>query len=458
MRELMGYIDSNVEKFVEDLRLICRQPSISAQNKGISECVEILSDLMMDAGVNVNVVPVKNGNPVVLGELRSKGAEGWLGFYNHYDVQPPEPLELWESPPFEAEVRDGKIFSRGVSDNKGNILARLEAVRALKEVYGEVPVNLKFFIEGEEEIGSPHLPSFVKENMGLLKADGYIWEGDGVDQQGRPVITLGAKGILYIEFRAKGPKRDVHSSRAPLVPNPAWRLAWLLSTLKGQDETIKIPGWYNEVVHPTETEMHLLNEAPFDEEADKEELGLEEYLLGVAGVEARKTLLFSTSCNICGLNAGYTGSGTKTVLPSEAMVKVDFRLVETQRPDALLNRLEEHLKNEGFSDITVINHGGYEPAKTPPDDPFVVRVIETATKVYGSKPVVWPTTAGTSPIYVIKNWMGIPVASGGGVGYPGSRVHAPNENIRIEDYVKSIKYVATLIDSYRKSRQQGKDA
>jgi len=187
----------------------------------------------------------------------------------------------------------------------------LEAVRAYREVYGDIPVNLKFFIEGEEEIGSPHLPSFVKEYMSLLKADGYIWEGDGVDQQGRPVITLGAKGILYIELRAKGPKRDVHSSRAPLVPNPAWRLIWLLLTLKGQDETIKIPGWYNEVVPPTETEMSLLKEAPFDEEGDKEELGLEEYLLGVEGVKARKTLFFSPSCNICGINAGYTGTSPR---------------------------------------------------------------------------------------------------------------------------------------------------
>jgi acetylornithine deacetylase/succinyl-diaminopimelate desuccinylase-like protein len=131
------------------------------------------------------------------------------------------------------------------------------------------------------------------------------------------------------------------------------------------------------------------------------------------------------------------------------MVKVDFRMVEGQKPDVLLNRLREHLRSEGFGDVTVINHGGYEPAKTSPDDPFVVRVIKTAEKVYGSNPVVWPTTAGTSPIYVIKNWMGIPVASGGGVGYPGSKVHAPNENIRIHDYVRSIKYVATLIDSYR---------
>jgi acetylornithine deacetylase/succinyl-diaminopimelate desuccinylase-like protein len=289
-----------------------------------------------------------------------------------------------------------------------------------------------------------------------MKADGYVWEGDGVDEQNRPEVSLGVKGILYVEFRAKGPKRDVHSSLAPVVPNPAWRLVWLLSSLKGSDEKIKIPGWYDEVVPPTEDEIRLLKEAPFDEKADKEELGLKEYLHGVTGVESQKTLRFSPTCNIAGFGAGYTGPGAKTVLPSEAMVKVDFRLVEAQKPDIQFKRLKEYLKNQGFNDITVINHGGYEPSKTSPDDPFVVRVIETAEKVYGCKPVVWPTVAGTSPYYVIRNWMGIPVASGGGVGYPGSKAHAPNENIKIKDYVNSIKFVASLIRSYEAKIQSSK--
>jgi len=449
MRELMEYIDSHVDEFVEDLRVLCRQPSISAQNKGVNECVEVLEELMHDAGVDVKVIPVKDGNPVVFGEVRVKNTSKCLGFYNHYDVQPPEPLELWETPPFEADVRDGKIYARGVSDNKGNIIARLEAVKAVKEVLGELPVNIKFFIEGEEEIGSPHLPSFVKENMNLLKADGYIWEGDGVDVKDRPVITLGAKGILYVELRAKGAKTDVHSSRAPLVPNPAWRLVWALASIKGPDEKIKISGWYDDIVPPTEEEMRLLKEAPFDEEAEKRELGLKEFLRGLTGVESRKALYFSTTCNICGFDAGYKGPGSKTVLPSEAMAKVDFRLVEAQKPDVLFQRLIDHLRRNGFNDIEVINYGGYEPAKTPPSDPFVKRVIRVAEEVYGLKPVIWPTTAGTSPIYVVKNWMGIPVASGGGVGYPGSKVHAPNENIRIKDFIKSIKYVASLICSYK---------
>ena len=448
MRSLMAYIDSHADEFVEDLRTLCRQPSISAQNRGIDECVVTLERLMRKAGVNVEVISVKDGNPIVVGEVEAKGAVETLGFYNHYDVQPPEPLELWESPPFEAAVREGRIIARGVSDNKGNIMARLEASKAVKEVLGEPPVNLRFLIEGEEEMGSRNLPSFVKENMGLLRADGYIWEGDGVDGEDRPVITLGAKGILYVELRAKGAGADVHSSRAPLVPNPAWRLVWALSSMKDSDERIRIFGWYDDVVPPSDEELQLLKDAPFDEEADKRELGLKDYLRGVTGVDSRRTLYFSTTCNICGFDAGYKGPGTKTVLPSEARVKVDFRLVEAQKPDLLYQKLAEHLKMNGFGDIEIVNYGGYEAAKTSPVDPFVRRVVDVAEKVYGSKPVVWPMTAGTSPIYLVRNWMGTPVASGGGVGYPGSNVHAPNENIRIMDYFKAIEMMGHFIEEF----------
>jgi len=449
LNELNEYIDRNIDRFVEDLRLLCQQPSVSAQNMGINECVSVLEKLMENAGIEVKVFKVKDGNPIVFGELKNKNAKKCLGFYNHYDVQPPEPLERWDSPPFKPEIRDGKIYARGVSDNKGNIVARIEAAKAFLDVYGELPVNLKFFVEGEEEIGSIHLARFVRENMELLRADGYIWEGDGVDAKGRPVITLGAKGILHVEFKAKGPKMDVHSSKAPLVPNPAWRLVWMLSTLKGPDEKIRIPGWYDEVIPPNEKELQLLEEAPFDEEADKRELGLKEYLHGLTGVESRKVLIFSPTCNISGFFAGYTGPGTKTVLPAEATVRVDFRLVEAQKPDFLFEKLKNHLKRNGFEDIEIIKHGAYEAAKTPPDDPFVTRIVKTAKKVYGLKPVVLPSMAATGPFYLIRKWMGIPVASAGGVGYPGSLIHAPNENIRIKDYINSIKYLAALIHSYK---------
>ena len=169
--------------------------------------------------------------------------------------------------------------------------------------------------------------------------------------------------------KGRGAKRDVHSMRAPLVPNPAWRLVWALSSIKGPDEKIRIPGWYDEVVPPTEEEIKLLREAPFEEKTEKEELGLKEFLRGLTGIDSRKALYFSPACNICGFNTGYIGPGSKTVLPSEAMVKVDFRLVEAQTPDTLIKRLKEHLKIEGFDDIEIISYSHYEPSKTPPNDP-----------------------------------------------------------------------------------------
>lgn len=449
LKKVYEYIDENAERFVEDLRKLCRQPSVSARHEGIEECVDLLKSMMEDVGIDANVFKVKEGHPVVLGAQRFTAARKTLGFYNHYDVQPPEPLELWESPPFSAEIRSGRIYARGVDDNKGNIVARLKAVEAVKDVLGEVPANVKFFFEGEEEVGSPHLGSFVKAHRGDLKADGFLWEGDGVDEADRPVVTLGVKGLLYVELSATGASADVHSSQAPLVPNPAWRLVWALSTLKDRDERIKIADWHDDLMPPTEEEMKLLSAMPFDEEGWKKRLGLKDFLLTRAGVDAPRHLYYSPTCNVCGFEAGYAGEGVKTVLPSKARVKIDFRLPYALNPEKLFPKLKNHLQRHGFGDIEVVNLGGYEPCKTPVSDPFAEQVVRRLREVYDKEPVVWPTAAGTSPMYTIKNWLGIPVVSGGGVGNPDANVHAPNENIRVADYIKSIKFVANMIATFR---------
>ncbi len=447
LREIYEYIDENSQRFVEDLRKLCKQPSISTQNIGINDCVDLVQSMMSDVGIEAEIVQTK-GHPMLIGSQMFKEEKKTIGFYNHYDVQPPEPLELWETPPFSAEVREGKIYARGVSDNKGDIMARIKAVEAIKEVVGSAPANVKFFIEGEEEIGSLNLAPCVKECMSRLRADGYIWEGGGVDEKGRSVVSLGVKGILYTEMKAKCANTDVHSSRAPLVPNPAWRLVWALNTLKDRDERIKISGWYDDVKPPTDEEVGLLETSPFEEEEMKGRLGLKEFLLKRTGVDALKYLYFTPTCTICGFDAGYRGPGLKTVLPQEATVKVGFRLAHAMNPDILFPKLVDHLERHGFGDVEVKKLAGYEPCRTPFNDPFARFVIEKLTEVYGDKPVVWPTSAGTSPMYTIKNWMGVPVVSGGGVGYSESGAHAPNENIRIKDYIRSIKFVATLITSF----------
>ncbi|MFQ6052975.1 MAG: M20/M25/M40 family metallo-hydrolase [Candidatus Bathyarchaeia archaeon] len=447
LKEIYRYIDENADRFVEDLRRLCRQPSVSARHEGIEECAELIKAMMEDVGVEARIIPTE-GHPIVLGEQRFPGATRTLGFYNHYDVQPPEPLGEWESPPFSADVREGRIFARGAADNKGNFMARLKAVEAVKETVGRARADVKFLLEGEEEIGSPHLGAFVKANMGALRADGYNWEGGGVDERGRPVVNLGNKGLLYVELRAEGANTDVHSSRAPLVPNPAWRLFWALNTLKDRDERILVAGWYDDAKPPTDDEMRLLATMPFEEEAQKERLGLEEFLLTRSGADALRHLYFSPTCTICGLEAGYTGVGLKTVLPCRATAKVGFRLPHALNPDVLYPKLRDHLRRHGFGDIQVTKLAGYEPSKTPAEHPFVRFVVENLREVYGEEPVVWPMSAGTSPRYTISNWMDIPVVSAGGAGYPDSRAHAPNENIRISDYIRSIKFNASLIASY----------
>jgi acetylornithine deacetylase/succinyl-diaminopimelate desuccinylase-like protein len=472
--ELMNYIDSNVDNFLKDLSILCQEPSISAQNTGIDECVEVLVKMMTEIGITVKVIPIENGNPIVFGELKNEDASKCLGFYNHYDVQPPEPLELWNSPPFKPTIRDGKMFARGVVDNKGSLVSRLEAVKTMINVLGEIPVNLKFIVDGEEEIGSPNLPTFVKENKDLLMADDYLWEGSILDRKERPQVYLGIKGMLNVELSAKGAIRDVASRNSSLIPNPAWKLVWVLSSIKDSNEKILIPNWYDEVIPPTKEEIRLLENMPIEVKTEMDtandllpkkgvdllegidlgldELGLKEYLMNLTGIESLKALLYSPTCNISGFNSGYAGPGPKSIIPSEARVKLGFRLVHAQKPDILFERLKEHLNKGQFGTIEVIKYGANEPSRTPLNDPFVTRNIETAKKVYGSDPIVWPTHPGSSPMYLIRNWVGSSVVMAGGPGYYGHSNHAPNENMRISDYVKAIKFIVTLMSSYKNSK------
>ncbi len=445
MAETFDYINVNKEKFIDDLKRLCRQPSISASKKGIEECAELVKRMMEEVGIDARIIPIKNGSPVVFGEMRSKKSSRTLAFYNHYDVQPPEPYEEWVSPPFEPHIKEGKIYCRGVSDNKGDIVARLKATEALIKTVGEIPVNLKFIVEGEEEISSPHLGAFAREHPELLKADGYLWEGGDVDGKNRPEVELGVKGMLYVELTVKGANVDEHSKRAPLIPDPSWRLTWALASIKDPDETIKISGFYDNVKEPTEKEIMLLQEMPFEEEMMKKKWGLKEFLGGLTGLEALKNLYLKPACTICGFGSGYQGPGSKTVLPSTAMAKVSFRLVPNQDPDDILRKLKAHLEKKGFGDVQIEKLGGYEASRVSVENAFAKLVVSTLEETYGVKPVVHPTGIGSGPMYIAQNWMGIPSVMAGGVRYIDSYQHAPNENIRIEDFMLSIRFVSMLI-------------
>lgn len=442
------YIDKHKDEYIRSLQRLLRQPSIAAQGLGMEEMAALVEEDLAKLGATPRRVDTRGGFPVVYAELPGK-VDRTLSFYNHYDVQPADPLEEWESDPWSGDVRDGRIWARGVADNKGNIAARLAAIDAWQKVRGTLPLNVKFIIEGEEEIGSPHLQNFADDHPDLCEADACIWEFGGRDIDGRPQIHLGLKGICYVELRAKGARTDWHSASATSVPNPAWRLVWALATLKDQDDRVLIPGFYDEVVAPTQAELEALANLPDTEQERLEDLGIERFINDLRGQELHLKDYFQPTCTISGLLSGYTGKGQKTVLPSQAMGKIDMRLVANQNPHDVYELLRKHLDANGFTDIESELIGAGYPARTSLEAPIAKVVAETYEQVYGEAPVIYPTSAGSGPWYQLCDAFGIDACTAG-VGHGRSQAHAPNENIYVEDFVLGIKHVAAIMDAFGK--------
>ncbi|HLW03795.1 MAG TPA: M20/M25/M40 family metallo-hydrolase [Ktedonobacterales bacterium] len=443
IEEIDQHIVQHLDKTLHDLSLLCHQPSVAAQNYGIVECAELVGDLLRQRGFTVQILP-SGGSPVVVADAPGRSSKTML-LYNHYDVQPAEPLELWTTPPFEPDIREGKFFARGAGDDKGHILCRLAALDAFKDVTGEYPCHIRFIIEGEEEIGSVHLPDFIEQNKDILGGDACLWEFGSVDYEDRPEVYLGMRGICYVELRVKTAKQDAHSGLAgSIFPNAAWRLVWALNTLKDQEEHILIPGFYDAVLPPSERDLAMLAALP-NEEADlKQTYGIDGFLKGLTGAELRREAVFVPTCTICGITTGYQGPGSKTVLPAEASAKVDFRLVPNQTPADIIDKLRKHLDAQGFSDIDIHQHGGTNPARVNPDDPFVAICTETAAEVYGKATTVAPMIGGSGPMYPFVHVLNVPIGAAG-IGYPGGRAHAPDENFRLDDFVKGAQHTARIL-------------
>lgn len=447
MEKIDAYLNQHMDESIAELSRLCAQPSVAAQNWGLVECAELVGDMLSSRGFDIDVMP-SGGAPVVYGERDGQGDKTLL-FYNHYDVQPPEPLELWESPPFEPEVRDGKLFARGVSDDKGHLVSRLFAIDALLADTGDLPCNIKFIIEGEEEVSSLHLHDFVEKNQDRLAADACIWEFGGVDHRDVPIQYLGLRGICYVELSVKTADIDAHSGLGgSIFPNAAWRLVWALNTLKGPDERIRLPGHYDKVVPPSDRDIQLFDELPEIADEYVKLYGVDHFLKGLSGgVELRLAEVFEPTCTICGLNSGYQGAGSKTVLPAQASAKVDFRLVPNQHPQEVLESLRKHLDAQGFADVEIKFLGGEPPARTDPDDPFVDLVVETAEPVYGHAMQKVPMIGGSGPNYPFIHLLDLPVATAG-VGYPGTQAHAPNENLRLDLYLKGARHIARILEAF----------
>jgi acetylornithine deacetylase/succinyl-diaminopimelate desuccinylase-like protein len=442
-----AYLEKNLDNSITELSRLAAQPSVAAQNWGLRECSELVAAMLHTRGFEVEIMAT-DGAPVVYAE-RKGIKDKTLLFYNHYDVQPPEPLDQWHSPPFEPTLRDGKLYARGVSDDKGHIVSRLFAIDALLAEMGNLPCNVKFIIEGEEETSSTHLYQYVKENQKKLSADACIWEFGQVDHRDVPIQYLGLRGICYVELTVRTAKIDVHSGLGgSIFPNAAWRLIWALNSIKGPDGRVQIPGFYDSVMPPSQRDRELMDALPEVAEEYISRYGVTGFLNGLTGgVELRITEVFEPTCTICGLTSGYQGSGSKTVLPALASAKIDFRLVPNQTPEQVLTGLRAHLDNEGFSDIEITYLGGEHPTKTDPDLPFVSLVVNTAEPVYGTPMQIYPLIGGSGPGYAFTEILKLPIVSAG-IGYPGTQAHAPNENVRLDLYLKGAKHIARILSAF----------
>src|SRR5258705_5606925 len=441
------YLEKHLDDSIEELIRYASQPSVAAQNVGMEECARLVAEMLRSRGFKVEMVP-SEGYPVVIAE-REGGSDKTLLIYNHYDVQPAEPLELWTSPPFTPAIRDGHLYGRGVSDDKGHLTARLLALDALLDQSKKLPCRIKFVIEGEEEIGSVHLPGFVKQNRDRLRGDACLWEFGYLDHREVPLQFAGLRGICYVELHAETASRDVHSGiGGSIFPNAAWRLTWALASLKDKDERIPIPGHYDPAKPPTARDRELMAQAPDMAKDHKERYGVKEFLKGPkGGPELSIAQGFEPTCTICGLTSGYQGTGSKTVLPARASAKVDFRLVPDMTPEQVLKGLRAHLDREGFQDVTITFLGGNPAGRTDPDDPFLKLVFETATAVYGMPMHVVPMGSRSGTHIAIIQELKVPVATAG-FGNPDTRAHAPDENLRVDLYLKHAKHVARMIHAF----------
>src|ERR671916_2986701 len=447
--DLRERVDGLKNDLLGELEEFLRMPSISARKEdgsaGFRECAEWVAGKLVEAGAEARIMETE-GHPVVYAEVGE--GERTLLSYGHYDVQPPEPLELWETEPFEPTVRDGSLYARGVADDKGDVLARIQALRLYGEQHGAPPFKLKFFIEGEEEVGSPNLAPFVRANAELLAADACLWEGSMKDEAGRPMIFCGTKGLAYVELRARGASYDLHSMYGNIAPNPAWRLVQALRTIKDEGGNVTLDGLDEIAEEPSEKDLEAIRDIPFSAEELKRSWDVDSFDRNLSGEEALREMLLRPSANIAGILSGYTGPGSKTIVPSQALVKMDFRLVAGQSPGPVVELLRSHLRKRGFDDIEVVDLHGVEAAKTPVTSPVVRTAIGTWEDLGHADAVVYPTIGGSGPTSLIATELGIPTIMTGSVANTNSRLHAPNEWVLLDDYFRSIGYFGRVFERF----------
>ena len=440
------YVDRHARSFVERLQELCRMPSVAARGTGMRAVAEKVEQMLQRVGAGTRTFKVGSGFPIVYGECGA--GERCFVVYGHYDVQPVGQLTEWSAGPFASIVSDGKLYARGASNSKGDLVARLAAVEAYQKSFGKLPVCLRFVVEGEDGLASPSLYRFAEENAELLRADGCVWDDGYLDTKERFVISLGFKGIAFLELRAYGARTDLHSKWGGIVPNPAWRLVQALATVVSPKGVITIDGFSSHVAPLTTEDRQMLKTVELDEAGLRREFRIGGWVHGMTGRELTKELIFGPTCTICGIRTGHTEAGAKTILPGAATARLDFRLVPDLTPSLVVRLLREHLDKRGFQDIEITELGSAPYAKSSPGSMVARAAIENAEEVYSKPPVVYPIDPASGPVGAVcgVNHPPTPVVSFG-VSYYGSNPHGPDENIRLEDFLRGVKYFGRLIHS-----------
>ena len=442
LNTVFAYIDRNRDAFVDRLLDYVRRPSISAHGVGIGEVAEFLAGYLQQLGMDARLMPTA-GWPMVLGRRMDAPGRPTVLLYGHYDVQPPDPLDAWVSPPFEPAIRNGRIYGRGVGDNKGQHLAQLLAIESLLACQGKLPCNVIVLLEGEEEVGSPHIADFVAEHRAELAADLVITADGPVHESGRATLNFGVRGVVSFELRARGASRDLHSGNwGGVAPNPIWTLIHLLASMKNARGEITVDGFYDNVPPATALERAALDALPIDVPKVMRELEMNELDAPPDRPFYDRLSLWPTF-TVNGFHGGYGGPGSKTVLPHEAFVKCDVRLVGGQTVAEIAAKLEAHVRRHA-PQVEWVFQGGMDPSKTPLDSAFAEPIRKGLAAGQGEEPLLVPAMGGSLPDYVFTRILGVP-AFGTPYANADEANHAPNENLEIERFIKGIKSGAAVL-------------
>lgn len=446
LEHVLRHIDTNTDRWIGDLQRVMRQPSVTDQVADCQKCAELVAQEFRDAGLQAEIFPSRH-NPVVIASSTPRPNLPTVLITSHYDVVPPGPVEAWSSPPFAAVLADGDIIGRGAADPKGNLMAGLEAVRAWQDIAGELPVNVKFMIEGDDEVETGHLGEFVTRHRKLLAADSVLLLDAGYTRDGNSPIHLGTAGSLAVELTVKTGSKEPYFIWTQLVPDAAFRLVWALASLKDQSERVLIEGFYDNVQPPIPQEQALMDEYPWQDEGEYAFWGINEFVTGARGPEAIRRLLYEPTCSIHGIEPGLDRPNASSLVPCDARAWVNFHLVPDQDPDFILVQLKKHLEAHGFGDVGIKVLRTFRPIAGSAESPIGSALLRAARRV-GVGSYLMPHSFEFGDKWC---WLGQLLDAEGaliGVADPDRRAHFVNEHISVPYYISGIKWVAAALWEY----------